>query len=395
MRMVRRRRLFAALVAFLAMRAPAALAGSVDDRLEAAAQVTQELAGNIEGIPQPLLDDAVCVVVLPSVKKLALGIGGSYGRGAMACRGGRSHSGQWGPPAMFRLEGGSIGFQIGGQATDLILLVMNQRGLKALLGSKVKLGAEVSVAAGPVGRSAAAATDVSLRAEILGYSRSKGLFAGISLEGSTLRQDGGANRELYGMRDISARDILYSKAPPPTPRAAAALIAALDSLSPRRHPADAAETSSTPSESLPANAPVKAVPQPEPESQRTAWRLLVTAVPGNGSSGEPGIGLEQSVRDLRRSADEHGLAVVDDEAAATIWVEVRERHSSRGEARPDHSTEESVRDLTVAVYRRGSDDGWARATEISTDGCCRWWDEAADRVIERLESWLAEPSRGR
>ena len=145
-------------------------------------------------------------VILPSVKKGAFGIGGSYGRGVMVCRSGEHYKGQWGAPALYALEGVSIGFQLGGQATDFVLLVMNPKGAESLLYSKVKLGADASAAAGPKGRTAEGATDIVMNAEILSYSRNKGLFAGVSLEGSTLRSDGSANEKLYGEKADCQRD---------------------------------------------------------------------------------------------------------------------------------------------------------------------------------------------
>ena len=201
------------------------------ERLENAGEVMKEILNIPDGIPKDLLDRAECVVVLPSVKKFAIGIGGSFGRGVMICRSGEHFSGSWGPPAMYALEGGNIGFQLGGQATDFVLLVMNPRGARSLLKSKVKLGADASAAAGPKGRTAAAATDVVMQAEILTYSRSKGLFAGISLEGSTLRSDGGANENLYGKK-LSAEDII-AKHRVGTPGAAGKLVSALNHASPR------------------------------------------------------------------------------------------------------------------------------------------------------------------
>jgi lipid-binding SYLF domain-containing protein len=177
------------------------------DRVKDAAVVLKEILNIPDDIPKDLLDRAECVVVLPSVKKLAIGIGGSYGRGVMVCRGGQHFTGPGGPPAMYALEGGNIGFQLGGQATDFVLLVMNPRGAESLMGTKVKLGADAAAAAGPKGRDTAAATDATMRAEILSYSRSRGLFAGVSLEGSTLRQDNSANEKLYG-RKVTAKEIL-------------------------------------------------------------------------------------------------------------------------------------------------------------------------------------------
>ena len=177
------------------------------DRVKDAGQVLKEIINIPDDIPKDLFDRAECIVVLPSVKKLAIGIGGSYGRGVMSCRTGQHYTGPWSAPAMYALEGGNIGFQLGGQATDFVLLVMNPHGAESLLKTKVKLGADAAAAAGPKGRDAAAATDVAMRAEILSYSRSRGLFAGVSLEGSTLRQDNGANEKLYG-RKITAREIV-------------------------------------------------------------------------------------------------------------------------------------------------------------------------------------------
>jgi SH3 domain-containing YSC84-like protein 1 len=201
------------------------------ERLKAAGEVFSEIMNIPEGIPQDLLDKAECVVVLPSVKKFAIGIGGSYGRGVMVCRGGEHFTGPWGAPAFYALEGGNIGFQLGGEATDFVLLVMNPRGARSLFSSKVKLGADAAAAAGPKGRAASAATDVVLKAEILSYSRSKGLFAGVSLEGSTLRSDGGADENLYGKK-LNAEDILAKHAVG-TPAAATQLVALLNKKSPR------------------------------------------------------------------------------------------------------------------------------------------------------------------
>ena len=176
-------------------------------RLQECGVVMQEVLNIPDNIPHELLEKAECVIVIPSVRKLAFGVGASYGRGAMVCRKGEKFNGAWGAPAMYALEGGSVGFQIGGEATDLILLVMNDRGMESILSSKVKLGADASVAAGPKGRDASADTDAKMRAEILSYSRSRGLFAGISLEGSTLRPDDDATRDVYG-RQITAREIV-------------------------------------------------------------------------------------------------------------------------------------------------------------------------------------------
>jgi len=177
------------------------------ERLENCGLVMQEVLNVPDNIPHELLEKAECVIVIPSVRKLAFGVGASYGRGAMVCRTGEKFRGPWGAPAMYALEGGSLGFQIGGEATDLILLVMNDRGMESILSSKVKLGADASVAAGPKGRDASADTDAWMRAEILSYSRSRGLFAGISLEGSTLRPDDEASEQVYG-HAIKAKDIV-------------------------------------------------------------------------------------------------------------------------------------------------------------------------------------------
>src|SRR5713226_9682951 len=201
------------------------------DRVKDAGTVLKEILNIPDDIPKDLLDDAECVIVLPSVVKLAIGIGGSYGRGVMTCRSGKDFSGPWSAPAMMALEGGSIGLQLGGQATDFVLLVMNERGAGSILSSKVKLGVDAAAAAGPKGRDAAAATDVTLRAEVLSYSRSRGLFAGISLEGSTLRQDDDGNKRLYG-KEIKAKDIVIASAVRP-PASAKLLLSALNKKSPK------------------------------------------------------------------------------------------------------------------------------------------------------------------
>ena len=178
-----------------------------EDRVKMSGTVLKEILDIPDNIPHDLFERAECVIVMPSVLKLAVGFGGSYGRGVMTCRTGEHFTGPWSAPAMYALEGGNIGFQLGGQATDFVLLVMNPKGAESLMGSKVKLGANASAAAGPKGRNAEGATDVTMRAEILTYSRSRGLFAGISLEGSTLRPDGRANEKLYG-RKLSVKEIV-------------------------------------------------------------------------------------------------------------------------------------------------------------------------------------------
>ncbi|MGA2980950.1 MAG: lipid-binding SYLF domain-containing protein [Terriglobales bacterium] len=202
----------------------------VDERISQSAAVFKEILGMPDGIPKDLLNKSYCVVIYPSVKKLAFGVGGSYGRGLITCRKGRDFSGSWSAPAMFALEAGSVGFQIGGQATDFVLLVMNESGANSVMSSKVKLGGDASVAAGPVGRDAAAATDIVLKAEILSYSRAQGLFAGVSLEGSTLRSDDGANKALYG-KELSAREIVREGKVAP-PASAQRLLAILRKASP-------------------------------------------------------------------------------------------------------------------------------------------------------------------
>jgi lipid-binding SYLF domain-containing protein len=198
-----------ALIAALLLGFPAWAANQTKEqkRLEESGQVLKEILDIPDGIPKDLLNKAECVIVLPSVLKFAIGIGGDFGRGVIVCRTGQHFTGPWSAPALFALEGGNIGLQLGGQATDFVLLVMNPRGANSILNSKVKLGADASAAAGPKGRTAAADTDIVMKAEVLSYSRSRGLFAGISLEGSTLRSDNRANRKLYG-RELSAKNIV-------------------------------------------------------------------------------------------------------------------------------------------------------------------------------------------
>lgn len=218
--------LAAALVAL-----PAAAQKKELERLENCGRVMKEILSVPDNIPQELLDKAECVIVVPSVKKLAFGFGGKYGRGAITCRTGRNFTGPWSAPSMIAIEGGSFGLQIGGSATDFVLLVMNPKGVESILKSEMKLGADASVAAGPKGRTAEAATDVIMNAEILTYSRSKGLFAGVSLQGSTLREDSSANQKVYG-RPITAREIvLEGKAQ--APKAALDLIYLLNKHSPQ------------------------------------------------------------------------------------------------------------------------------------------------------------------
>jgi len=202
-----------------------------EDRLRNSGTVLNEILRVPDNIPQNLLDKAECVVVFPSVLKAAFVVGGSYGRGAMTCRKGQNFNGPWGAPSMMALEGGSVGFQIGGQATDFVLLVMNDKGATGILSSKVKLGGDASVAAGPVGRDASAETDASMRAEILSYSRARGLFAGVSLEGSTIRPDNDANERIYGEK-VSAKDIVIAH-DTRVPSSAASLISTLNEKTPK------------------------------------------------------------------------------------------------------------------------------------------------------------------
>ncbi len=201
------------------------------ERVANAGTVMKEIMDIPDDIPQDVIDKADCVVVLPSVLKLAFGIGGSYGRGVMTCRSGKTFHGAWSAPTMMALEGASFGLQLGGQATDFVLLLMSPKSASSILESKVKLGGDVSAAAGPVGRNASAETDVTLRAEILSYSRARGLFAGISLSGSTLRPDNDANKRLYG-KEVSAKDIVFNRAVP-APKSARLLLATLAKKSPK------------------------------------------------------------------------------------------------------------------------------------------------------------------
>ncbi len=210
--------------------APALGQDKEQDRVENSGRVMKEIMDIPDNIPQSVIDKADCVVVLPSVLKFAIGIGGSYGRGVMTCRRGANFKGSWSAPTMMALEGGSFGLQLGGQATDFVLLLMTSRSASSILSSKVKLGGDASAAAGPVGRTASAETDVTLRAEILSYSRARGLFAGISLAGSTLRPDNDANKNLYG-KDVSAKAIVFNNAVPPPP-SAKLLLATLNKRSP-------------------------------------------------------------------------------------------------------------------------------------------------------------------
>lgn len=202
------------------------------ERLKESYLVLEELIATPDkGIPRNLLDKSECVVVFPSVKKAAFGVGASYGRGIMSCRSGEDFRGTWSAPAMFALEGGSFGFQIGGQATDFVLLIMNQRGARSVMSSKVKLGADASIAGGPVGRTTSAETDIVMKAEILSWSRNRGVFAGISLDGSTLRCNHEANKNLYG-KNLNARQIILQREVK-TPSAGQQLVALLNKVSPK------------------------------------------------------------------------------------------------------------------------------------------------------------------
>jgi lipid-binding SYLF domain-containing protein len=203
-----------------------------EERLQNAGQVLSEIIGMPETIPKDLLQKAKCVVVMPSVKKAAFVVGGSYGRGAMVCRTGQDFTGPWGAPTMIAQEGASIGFQLGAEATDFVFLIMNGKGASSLLHSKVKIGVDLSAAAGPVGRSAEANTDITLQSELLAYSRARGLFAGVSLEGSTLRPDSEANEALYGHK-VNAEEVVTG-ATTATPEAARKLVTTLERVSPVR-----------------------------------------------------------------------------------------------------------------------------------------------------------------
>jgi lipid-binding SYLF domain-containing protein len=215
--------------------APLASAGEqVEERLHSCERVVQELTSVSEGIPLDLLDKAECVIVIPGVKKAALAIGGRMGWGAAVCRTGRGMDGPWGAPLMMSLKGGSFGLQIGGESSDFVLLVMDPKGIDHLLGSKFTLGADASIAAGPIGRNAEAGTDASLRAEILAYSRSHGIFAGLSLEGASLAQDQKGNSAVYGYK-VSPREVLLDTGTRVIP-AGRGLVEALEHLSPRHHP---------------------------------------------------------------------------------------------------------------------------------------------------------------
>ena len=227
------KRMISTLMALLLVALPLLASGDKKeaDRLENCGMIIKEVMDIPDNIPEDLIDKADCIIVFPSVLKAAFVVGGSYGRGAMTCRSGEHFTGPWSAPTMMALEGGSVGLQIGGQATDFVLLVMNPRGAHSILSSKVKLGGDASVAAGPVGRTANASTDVTMRAEVLSYSRNRGLFAGLSLEGSTVRPDNDANERIYGKK-VEAESIVF-KGAVAIPPAAQKMVAYLNQKSPK------------------------------------------------------------------------------------------------------------------------------------------------------------------
>jgi SH3 domain-containing YSC84-like protein 1 len=204
------------------------------DRLKESYIVLNEILGTPDkGIPADLLNKAECALILPSVKKAGFIVGASYGRGVITCRSGEGFRGPWSAPAFFALEGASFGLQIGGESTDFVLLIMNEKGANSVMSSKVKLGADASAAAGPVGRTSSAATDVVMKAEILSWSRARGVFGGVSLEGSTLRSDDDANKNFYGQK-LDAKEIVR-EGKVKTPTAGEPLIHLLQMTSPK-HP---------------------------------------------------------------------------------------------------------------------------------------------------------------
>lgn len=225
------RTIVSAIIVMILAGAPAFAQKDENNRIRNSGKVMAEILNVPDDIPSDILNKAECVIVLPSVVKFAIGFGGSYGRGVMTCRSGKEFNGPWSAPSMMALEAGSFGFQLGGQATDFVLLVMNQRGASSILTSQVKLGGDLAAAAGPKGRNAAASTDVTLRAEILSYSRSRGLFAGISLEGSTLRPDNDGNERLYGKGTTAQQIVINSNIH--APASARSLLATLNKKSPR------------------------------------------------------------------------------------------------------------------------------------------------------------------
>jgi lipid-binding SYLF domain-containing protein len=225
------KRIFSLMVVMALVGLPAYAQKDENDRIRNAGKVMVEILNVPDDLPADLLGKAECVIVLPSVMKAAFIVGGSYGRGVMSCRSGAEFNGPWSAPAMMALEGASVGFQIGGQATDFVLLVMNKRGANSILTSQVKLGGDIAAAAGPKGRNAAASTDVTMRAEVLSYSRSRGLFAGVSLEGSTLRPDGDGQARIYG-KGVSAKEIVINSSIH-APASAKLLVSTLNKKAPR------------------------------------------------------------------------------------------------------------------------------------------------------------------
>ena len=227
------KRMISSLMALALTALPLLAAGDKKEteRLENCGLIIKEVMDIPDNIPEDLINKAECIIVYPSVLKAAFIVGGSYGRGAMTCRSGEHFTGPWSAPTMMALEGGSVGLQLGGQATDFVLLVMNPRGARSILSSKVKLGADASAAAGPKGRTANASTDVTMRAEVLSYSRNRGLFAGLSLEGSTVRPDNDGNERIYGKK-VEAESIVF-KGAVAVPPSAQKMIAYLNQKSPK------------------------------------------------------------------------------------------------------------------------------------------------------------------
>jgi SH3 domain-containing YSC84-like protein 1 len=215
----------------LAIASPLLAQKKEDERIADSAKVLQELLAGDKGLPTQILNQADCVVIFPSVKKIAIGIGGSYGRGVLVCRKGSNMNGAWGTPAMYKLDQGSIGVQLGSTATDFLLVVMNQKGAEQILNGKTKLGANAAAAAGPTGAQATGYNAAAMQVDVLTYSRSKGLFAGVSLEGASMDTDDDANKALYG-KSISAKDIVEGNQAPTA--AARPLDEALTKASPGR-----------------------------------------------------------------------------------------------------------------------------------------------------------------
>jgi lipid-binding SYLF domain-containing protein len=202
-----------------------------DQRLSDSATVMKELSQGDKGLPKSILNQAMCVLVFPSVKKVAVGIGGSYGRGVLVCRKGGKMDGEWGAPVMYALDQGSVGVQLGSTATDFVLVVMNDKGVDAILNGKTKLGSNAAAAAGPTGAQATSYNAANMKSDVLTYSRSKGLFAGVSLEGASIDSDKDANKNLYG-KEIGAKEIVTGGQT--APAAAEPLVSLLDSISPAR-----------------------------------------------------------------------------------------------------------------------------------------------------------------